>query len=186
MTDQTLNQYAAPQAHVADVNAFEGGTGELKVFSSEGRIGRLRYLAWSMAAGLINALVSVVMTFALSGSSALFMLFNIVAFVAALWFSVIIGIKRCHDMNISGWWTLTIIFPLIVFLWILVPGSKTANRFGPPPPPNNWGVRILGLLFPVIAGIGLIAAVALPAYSSYVNKARAAQAQQAQPAQQQP
>lgn len=184
MTERTMNQYAAPQAHVADVASFEG-TGELKVFSSEGRIGRLRYLAWSMAAGLIHAALSGVMTFALAGS-AMFMLFSIVAFVVMLWFSVIIGVKRCHDMNISGWWTLTIIFPLIVFVWIFVPGSKTANQYGPPPPPNNWGVRILALLFPVFFAIGIIAAVALPAYSSYVNKARAAQAQQAQPAQQQP
>ena len=183
MTEQTLNQYAAPRAHVADVAASEG-PGELNLFSSKGRIGRLRYLAYATGASLIHGAVSLGLTFAL-GNSTGFVVFGLAAFAVALWFTVITGIKRCHDMDMSGWWTVTVFIPLIALIWIFVPGSKGANRFGPPPPANNWGVRILGILLPLFFFVGIIAAIALPAYKGYVNKARAAQAaQQVQPAQQ--
>ena len=186
MTEQTLNQYAAPRAHVADVASSEG-PGELKLFSSEGRIGRLRYLAYSMGASLVHTAVALGLTFAL-GTSTGAMLVSFALIGVVLWFSVITGIKRCHDMDISGWWTVTIIIPLIALLWIFIPGTKGANRFGAPPPPNTWGVRILALLLPFFFVLGIVAAVALPAYKGYTDKARAAkaaqQAQQVQPVQQ--
>ena len=184
MTEQTLNQYAAPGAHVADVASFEG-TGELQLFSSKGRIGRLRYLAYATGASLIHYVVSLGLLFAMTSSMVAVSVGTIALFAVAIWFSVITGIKRCHDLDISGWWTVTLIIPLIALVWIFVPGSKGANRFGPPPPANNWGVRILGLALPVIAMIGVVAAIALPAYKGYTDRARAARAaQQVQPAQQ--
>jgi hypothetical protein len=57
-----------------------------------------------------------------------------------------------------------------------VPGSRGENRFGPPPPPNTWGVRVLGVILPVIALVGILAAIAIPSYKNYTDRARAAQA----------
>jgi uncharacterized membrane protein YhaH (DUF805 family) len=184
MTEQTLNQYAAPRAHVADVGEA-GATGELNLFSAKGRIGRLRYLAHVMGASLVYGLVIGIALPVSAGSTLVYGGITAIAVVAFLWFSFIAGIKRCHDMDISGWWSITAIIPLIGLAWIFVPGSKGANRFGAPPPPHGWGVRILAFMMPLFAILGIVAAIALPAYQSYVTKARAAQAaQQVQPAQQ--
>jgi uncharacterized membrane protein YhaH (DUF805 family) len=185
MTEQTLNQYAAPRAHVADMASSEG-TGELKLFSAKGRIGRLRYLAYAMGASIIHGALIGVATIALMENTLAYMAFSVVALLAVLWFSVITGIKRCHDLDMTGWWTVTIIIPVIALLWIFVPGTKGANRFGPPPPANTWGVRILAWILPFFFILGIVVAIALPAYKGYTDRARAVQAAKQAPAQQAP
>lgn len=172
MTESTLNQFAPPRAHVADAPIV---TAELKLFSAKGRIGRLRYLAYSTSASVIYTAVLTMLTVALTGSEVLSVI-TFLAAVAVIWFSIITGIKRCHDINISGWWSVTTIVPIIALVWMLVPGSKGENRFGPPPPPNNWGVRVLGVILPVVFFIGILAAIAIPQYKIYTDKARAAAA----------
>lgn len=175
MNESTMNQYAPPQAAVADVHAFDE-VGELKLFSAQGRIGRLRYLAYATGATfLYQALVG-----GLAGAIGPSTLTNVLVlslFAFFFWFTVITAIKRCHDIGISGWWTLTMFIPIITLAWLFVSGSKGANRFGPPPPPNSRGVRLLGAVLPAIFIIGILAAIALPAYKTYTDKARAAQAQ---------
>lgn len=176
MTEPTMNQFAPPRAHVADAPAATA-VAELKLFSAQGRIGRLRYLAYSTVASMIYSVLLSVL-FALFAGSEMLTVATWLAVIAVLWFSVITGIKRCHDINISGWWSATLIVPVITLVWMFAPGSKGENRFGPPPPPNNWGVRLLGVILPVVFFVGILAAVAIPSYKAYTDKARAAAAQQ--------
>jgi uncharacterized membrane protein YhaH (DUF805 family) len=173
MAEPTLNQYAPPQAHVADISQG-AGFAELNYFSTQGRIGRLRYLAWATGASLVYQILITVATLALR-DSVLMSVVTIAGLIAVIWFSIVCAIKRCHDMDISGWWSLTAILPIIALAWMFWPGSKGENRFGPPPPPNTWGVRVLGLMLPVIAFVGILAAIAIPQYKHYTDKARAAQ-----------
>jgi len=178
MQETTFNQFAAPQAEVADVMT-DDAVGELKLFSAKGRIGRLRYMAYGAGAGIAYNIAVGLAALIARDSSALSIMLISPLFVAMLWFGALNGIKRCHDIGISGWWTLTMIVPIIVIAWVFVPGAKGRNDYGPPPPPNTLGVRLLGLIMPVItfvAVIGILAAVAIPQYQSYVQKARAAQA----------
>jgi uncharacterized membrane protein YhaH (DUF805 family) len=167
-----MNQYAPPVAEVAD-RWISDEKPVMKLFSAQGRIGRLRYLAYTTGATLLFYLVLGVA--ALLGEVATGIL-ALLAFVPALWFGIVSAVKRCHDCGYSGWMSLTVLIPLIGLIWFVLPGDKAANRFGPPPPPNTWGVRLLGLLLPLIFLIGILAAVAIPAYQGYVTKARAAQA----------
>jgi len=180
MSEPTMNQYAPPLAHVAD--APSTAVGELNLFSPQGRIGRLRYLAYGAGAGIIYNVAITVLTLALGVGSGVFSVAAIVAFCAVLWFSVITGIKRCHDMGISGWWSVTLIIPFIVFAWVFWPGTDGDNRFGPRPPANTWGVRLLALIFPLFMIIGILAAVAIPQYKHYTDRVRAQQQQQQQQA----
>ena len=180
MNDTTLNQYAAPIAEVADV-APPTAAAELRLFSAQGRIGRLRYLAYSTGASVLYNIALGLLVFSFGEGTTGAMIGVVLPILALIWFSVITGIKRCHDIDISGWWTLTVIIPVIAFVWLFVPGSKGANRFGPPPPPNTWGVRLLGAILPLVFLVGMLAAIAIPSYQGYVSKARAAQQAPAQP-----
>ena len=54
------------------------------------------------------------------------------------WPSLAITIKRWHDRDKSGWWTLINLIPVVGTLWTLVEcgflrGTAGANRFGPNP-----------------------------------------------------
>ena len=61
---------------------------------------------------------------------------------------------------------------LALYLVLLImPGTQGANRFGDPPPPNSTGVIVLALVVPIIAVIGLVAAIAIPAYQDYTERA---------------
>ncbi|XHS77905.1 DUF805 domain-containing protein [Burkholderiaceae bacterium UC74_6] len=162
MAEPTFNQYAAPTAEVADMGT--SATGELNMFSSEGRIGRLRFLAYSTGSAFLAKLLA-----AFLGPV------SIIIAIVYLWFAVITGIKRCHDTGASGWWSILTIIPLVSFIWAFIPGDKGENRFGPPPPPNTLGVRILGLILPAVFIIGIVAAIAIPQYKAYTDKARGLQ-----------
>lgn len=52
--------------------------------------------------------------------------------------NAVLGIKRCHDRDRSGWFLLIVLIPLLGALWLLVElgflrGTAGPNRFGPDP-----------------------------------------------------
>jgi uncharacterized membrane protein YhaH (DUF805 family) len=164
------NPFAAPQAAVADREDFADSTFKLNFFSASGRIGRVRYLAYSMGIGLLIMLVGGVLA-AITTPMLL-----IVAYVAMLYMNVMLTIKRSHDFNVSGWLTLLILVPLINLIFLFVPGTDGPNRFGRKTAPNgSTGIVVVVVLFVGIAVVGILAAIAIPAYQSYVQRAHAAQ-----------
>jgi hypothetical protein len=86
-------------------------------------------------------------------------------------------IQRCHDFNVTGWLSLLMLVPLANLIFLFIPGTDGPNRFGAPTPPNSVGVLIVAWLFPVVAVIGIIAAVSLPAYQDYTKRAQERQFQ---------
>ncbi len=172
----TANPYAAPRAHVDDVIA-QGGTQPIRFWPPSGRIGRLRLLAYSIAATLLLMVVMGIFG-AISGalnSQALFMVGLVVGYGASLFFTALLTIQRCHDCDWSGWLSVLMIVPLLNLMFFFIPGSKGANRYGAPPPPNTRAVKILASLVLVLFVAGIVAAIALPAYQDYVKRARAVQ-----------
>ena len=63
--------------------------------------------------------------------------------VAAYWtfcicLGVVVGTKRCHDRDRSGWFQLIALIPFIGAIWLLIelallPGTRGSNRFGADP-----------------------------------------------------
>lgn len=40
-------------------------------------------------------------------------------------------VRRLHDMDFSGWWSILVyLFPLLILLLCIWPGTRTKNRFG--------------------------------------------------------
>jgi uncharacterized membrane protein YhaH (DUF805 family) len=161
--------YAPPQANVGE-RLPEYAT--LKPFGVEGRIGRLRFLAWSMVLSLVT--IAVVGVFALVGlalvstdSTAGLIFGGLLAFILCVAFliaSILITVQRLHDIGWSGWlWLLNLVpfvgsfFPLLL---LLMPGTNVANRYGAPPPPNSTAVKVLSSLWIVLIALLIVGAMA--------------------------
>lgn len=164
--------YATPKATVAEsLPEFA----ELKVIGIEGRIGRLRYLAWSLVLILACMPVFGIAAGFFAASEILGGLLMVIAGIAVAVISIMFGVKRLHDIGWSGWLLLITLVPVVggVFslLMFIIPGSTEANRFGPPPPPNSTAVKVLALLWIALIIVGILAAIALPAYMGYADAA---------------
>lgn len=175
---EAMNPYAAPRAAVADVYDDESGqTQPVKWFSAKGRVGRLRYLAYSLVGYLVMLLGAIVVGIVAGavgkGSAAGWL--GIAAAIPYLIFMVLLTIQRSHDMDWSGWTAILAFIPLVGLIWLINSGTAGSNRFGAPPPPNGLLVKIGGLMFPILFLIGILAAIALPAYQDYTKRAKAAQ-----------
>ncbi|MFJ4251423.1 DUF805 domain-containing protein [Pseudomonas sp. DTU12.3] len=160
--------YAPPRANVGEsLPAFA----TLKPFSVEGRIGRLRYLAWSMVLTLVTlpiigifALIALGLVGADSTSGLIIGgIFAVFLFLALLIASIMFSVQRLHDIGWSGWlWLLTLVpfvgsfFPFVV---MIVPGNSVANRYGPPPPPNSTAVKVLCSLWIVFIALFFVGGI---------------------------
>ncbi|WP_121216238.1 DUF805 domain-containing protein, partial [Pseudomonas aeruginosa] len=161
--------YTPPSAQVGEALPEFG---ELNVFTTNGRIGRLRYLGWSMAMTLCF-LVIMGLGFLLGETVGVAV--TALASIAFIVIAVMIGVQRLHDLGWSGWLWLLNFVPFVgsVFgiLMLVLPGSTGANRYGPPPPANSTGVKVLASLIILLPIVGIIAAIALPSYQGYLERA---------------
>lgn len=180
------NPYSAPDAVLTGA-PVDDDTYEPAIFSLSGRIGRLRYLAYScllslvllLVAGTITALASVI-----TKDAGIAIIVMVIAFyVPTFLLGFAMARRRLNDLDRTGWLSLLMLVPLVnvglAFYLIFGSGTPATNRFGPRPVKNSRAVVIGGILIPVfIALIGILAAIALPAYQDYVTRAQAAQMQQ--------
>jgi uncharacterized membrane protein YhaH (DUF805 family) len=167
------NPYAPPGAAVGDIAAAGQEFQPIGMWSAAGRIGRLRYLAYSTAASLLMGFWSVAAS-ALLGPD-LGAIAILLGYIPVLIFVVLALIQRSHDMDWSGWTVLLALIPFVALIWMFKSGTAGRNNYGAPPPPNTLGVKILGIIAPAIFFAGLLAAIALPAYQDYVKRAQAIQ-----------
>lgn len=169
--------YAAPTADLqTDSVVIETST-----WSARGRLSRLSHLAHAFLLLIIAGLISTVAAFlfstivggfegmdltnlepslftspmAIAGSLVLLLLF-----VIFLYLYVCMLIKRLHDRNHSGWWSLPLmvlsVIPVIGLITVigyiyvmLFPGNKHSNRFGGQRETKGWE-KILGILYIVL------------------------------------
>ncbi len=147
-----VTPYAPPRA---DVGETLPEFAELKVFSINGRIGRLRYLAWSLV--LIFAFLGLMGIAALASnlSQIVGSLLIIVVSLGIVVTSVMIATQRLHDIGWTGWLLLINLIPVVgsvfALLMLVVPGSDGVNRYGPPPPANSLSVKVIsGVLIAIL------------------------------------
>ena len=177
--------YAPPKAIVRDFVAEIGETPRCLGFSLRGRIGRLRYLAYSLP-GYVVTFISVFMVGALNGRggspSVGAVAVVVVIGLLGVFLSIRVVILRLHDLNRSAWWILLavvaaltlpfsrvgvgvgvlvigglyLVASLVLVFW---PGSRQSNNYGSPPGPNTlW--TVLGAL--VTIGLSLTGTATSP------------------------
>ena len=177
---------------------------EIKFFDAFTRIGRLRMFVYPLAVVLL------VLPFAILVAVLCFMhltvlgvLLGLALYVFMITMQFVFMVRRFHDMDRSGWWSLVygglyigsivatftagghitpayltlglLSLGFLLMLWF-TPGSAGANRFGPPPPPNSTWIVVGAwsyLLVPFCGGI--LAAIAIPAYQDFLARSQTAE-----------
>jgi len=135
------------------------------------RIGRLRCIAYDFGIFLIFLPLLILSgAFIWNGFVALGLILSVLATLGITVLNVLVAIRRLHDMNASGWWSIVqipiallnpnviealhltgltlaivVVLYLVIVLYALVlmlmPGTADENRFGPPPVPNSSWVK---------------------------------------------
>ena len=104
-----------------------------KLWSSEGRIGRMQYFLRLVLSTLIVVVVSVLIMFI--NEQAGLVVYYILIIPTAV-FQIIQAIKRLHDMGKSGAYCWLFIVPLAnvvaALILIAVEGDKEENKYGEP------------------------------------------------------
>ena len=169
------NPYAAPRTNVTvGENAVED-YGEVKVFAVNGRIGRVRYLAYSIGLSLLVMAVAGILAGVvglMAGDPTAAILVVVLGYIAMIVIQFLPAIQRSHDMNVTGWLSLILLIPFGPFVFMLAPGTRGENQYGKQPPPNGAGVILLACLLPLFFVGGILAAIAIPAYQDYTIRAQ--------------
>lgn len=104
--------------------------------TTSGRACRSEYWYWvlfTVIASLILAVIdTVVFHMGDPGHGPLKSIFSLATFLPGF----CVGVRRLHDVNRSGWWTLialTIIGIIPLFYWSVIKGTTGDNHFGPDP-----------------------------------------------------
>ncbi|MDO8329359.1 MAG: DUF805 domain-containing protein [Fluviicoccus sp.] len=170
----TQNPYQGP-ARTESLTPTIGNTYEPRVFALEGRIGRLRYVAYYTASMLVIVPIAVIATVVgkIGGETPAVVLLG-VGILAALVHMLALGVRRLNDLNRSGWLLLLMAIPLVNLLLSLymffAPGTTGGNNYGPEPTRNGNFVFIGALLMPILA-------VAMTLYAPSMKKGNAAAVQ---------
>jgi uncharacterized membrane protein YhaH (DUF805 family) len=151
---QTADPYRPPEAHVADTPS--SGVSKVRFWSAKGRMGRVRYIGYSI--GLAIVINSLLGFLAASLSDEAGEIITFFGLGLALFVYGLLSIQRAHDFNISGWLAILAFVPLFNFVFWVVPGTGGDNRFGCRTPPNTVASVVLACLIPflIIAGIVVV------------------------------
>ena len=172
---QNRNPYAAPRTNVTPGESNVEEYGEVRLFSASGRIGRVRYIAYSIALSILVLIAAVVVAVlvAVVDESAAIGVF-VIGYLAVYAVQLLPGIQRSHDMNVSGWLSLISLVPFGPLVFWFAPGTRGENNYGKQPPPNTGGVILLACLVPFVFLFmgGILAAIAIPAYQDYTLRAQ--------------
>ena len=172
----TANPYRAPAAAVADAaEQYQ----PVNIYSAAGRIGRARYIAYTLGISILFGIViaAIVGVLAAMGAGMIAGIVSIVLYIGLFVWMFMLTIQRAHDFNTTGWLSILMLVPLANFIFWFIPGTDGENRYGAQTPPNSVLVLIGAWLVPVFFFVGIIAAVALPAYQDYVKRAQQKQFQ---------
>ena len=180
-----INPYVAPQAKISHNN--HSTCDKTILFSMNQRIGRLRYLTYIIVPYFISIFGLNLSSYFLSPEilkENRELIIIVILIIMLLNFSslMISSVRRLHDLNHSGWFVITMIIPfigLITFIYLVFfAGTKGNNNFGLQPAKNSKLVVFIGILLPLLAALGIIAAILLPIYQDYYKRNKIEQMEQ--------
>ena len=116
-----------------------------EIYTTEGRLNRLRYLKYQVMWTLISAVIVFILGFVggfLSGSTQSILVTvptGICSFITGIG-NIMLSLRRLHDLNKSGWFLLIWLIPFVniiflLYIW-LAPGTVGYNKYGADPLEN--------------------------------------------------
>lgn len=113
-----------------------------KIYTTQGRLNRLRFWKYYVTWLLISTVIAFVLGFFLGfltidpKSFLVTVPVGIWSFVAGVG-TIMINIRRLHDLNKGGWWLLLAFVPVVNFIFMLyvwlMPGTVGWNDYGADP-----------------------------------------------------
>lgn len=102
-----------------------------KFFSSEGRLNRMPYFLRSLIIWFL-ALIGAGLT-----STGILAIIGLPILIGCAVANIMITIRRCHDLNKTGWLTLSLFIPYLCIIpalyFLLAKGTTGPNKYGPDP-----------------------------------------------------
>jgi len=134
-----------------------------RLLSLRGRIGRARYVAYTLGAVIGAFMLMLLAGMMLMLSASLGRMFYTIFTVALLYgalplFFVILTVKRAHDFNAGGWLALLLLVPVVNLIFWFIPGSRGENGYGSRPEPSPFGVKLAAIALPLLLVGGFLAA----------------------------
>lgn len=162
-------QTAASQPEEAD-NPYQPGTvagtfsgyadPEFLGLGFDGRIGRVRFLAWSIGIGLVFMLGMMLSGVLGAATGGILMLLLVPLYIGALVYMLRLSALRLHDRNLTGWLAVLWIVPLVNFVfWIVLavlPGDEGDNDYGAPPSPPTGLEKIGAIAYVVLTVVSML------------------------------
>lgn len=101
----------------------------MNIFTIEGRMNRLRFLGAYLGINLTAGLLFAIASYSGQRMLVLELLGILVAFL-----SLLPAAQRFHDINLSGWYALALLIPIITLIplgfLLFSPGTKGSNKYG--------------------------------------------------------
>ena len=137
---QQVYTQGAPAQYPPQAARPENGIKEM-FFSFEGRLNRQRYLLRALGVGFVNSVIafvleSLMMGAFLAGSSGTGIVIGLLWLLIFVFFMIIgisLGVRRCHDLDKSGWYLLAGILIIPGLYLIFAKGTEGQNQYGPDP-----------------------------------------------------
>jgi len=173
----TNNLYNAPKSDLTSTRRTSPN--QSKIFTTIGRIGRLRYLAYTMVCYLALSVAKVtheILQKNKVNSDIESVLFELawIPFLISIAFLVVFAKRRFNDLNKPSWYCLLVLAPLVNIIVILMlsfsAGENVENQYGPPPSANPLSVTIAGLVMAIATILGLLTTVILPTFYYVILK----------------
>ncbi len=158
------NLYAAPGSNLS---TLDSGV-ETTMFSFDGRIGRVRVVAYFCSMYLLSTLgvgAGVLgLQFVYAGvRHGLGQWGPLITLGIMLIWMCVLARRRLQDLNLHPIWMLAGFIPLVnlyfLYLMVLKRGDAGRNDYGPAPAPNTPGMFALAGIAPMLAAFGLLFAI---------------------------
>ncbi len=161
----TTNPYSTPESDLSTADNRQYYHPD--IFQLRGRIGRLRYLAYTFTSYFLFMILFGILLILFSGllpalssydlSDGFFngvWLMILLLYSPLIFVSFVITIRRLNDLNLSGIYSLVPFLPFVGSIFILyiifARGTTGPNKYGPEPDENPTWVKITGIGFPVL------------------------------------